>query len=116
MHYQAAPFQETKLIRCTSGAVYDVVIDLRPDSATFKQHVAAELSSENGKMLYVPEGFAHGFQTLRDETEVFYQISQLYSPEHARGVRWDDPAFGIAWPSDSRTILDRDRSYADFVG
>jgi len=115
MHFQAPPYQESKLIRCVRGAIHDVVIDLRPNSATFKQHLNVALSPEDERMLYVPEGFAHGFQTLRDDTEVFYQISQFYSPEHARGVRWDDPAFGIDWPPDNRTILDRDRSYADFV-
>jgi dTDP-4-dehydrorhamnose 3,5-epimerase len=115
MHFQTPPFQEAKLIRCVRGAIHDVVIDLRRDSTTFKQHVAVSLSSENGKMLYVPEGFAHGFQTLQDDTEVLYQISQFYSPEHARGVRWDDAAFGIDWPPDNRTILDRDQSYPDFA-
>jgi dTDP-4-dehydrorhamnose 3,5-epimerase len=116
MHFQSAPYQETKLIRCTNGAIHDVVIDLRPESGTFKQHLAIVLSSENGKMLYVPEGFAHGFQTLTDSSEVVYQMSQFYSSEHSRGVRWDDPAFGIDWPRDDRIILDRDRSYPDFVG
>jgi len=116
MHFQSAPFQETKLIRCGNGAIHDVVIDLRPESGTYKQHLAFELSSENGKMLYIPENFAHGFQTLMDSTEVVYQMSQFYAPEHSQGVRWDDPAFGIKWPSDHRIIIDRDRSYSDFVG
>ena len=116
MHFQSSPFQETKLIRCGTGAIHDVVIDLRPESGTYKQHLAIELSSENGKMLYVTEGFAHGFQTLTDNSEVVYQMSQFYSPEHSRGVRWDDPAFGIDWPRGDRIILDRDRSYPDFVG
>jgi dTDP-4-dehydrorhamnose 3,5-epimerase len=114
MHYQIAPFEEAKLVRCTRGSVYDVIIDLRPSSATYKQHFAAVLSDENMTMLYIPEGFAHGFQTLADHTEIFYQMSTIYSPEHARGVRWDDPAFAIPWPEADRIILDRDRSYPDF--
>ena len=100
MHFQASPHEEAKLIRCTRGSIYDVIVDLRPESATFKEYVSVVLSAENGKMLYVPEEFAHGFQTLEDNTEVFYQMSQFYAPEHARGVRWNDPAFGIAWPED----------------
>jgi dTDP-4-dehydrorhamnose 3,5-epimerase len=114
MHYQAAPLAETKLVRCTRGAMFDVIIDLRPDSPTFTRHTAVTLSAENRTALYVPVGFAHGFQTLEDDTEVFYQISEFYSAEHARGVRWDDPAFGIAWPDDERIITERDRSYPDF--
>jgi dTDP-4-dehydrorhamnose 3,5-epimerase len=116
MHYAAAPFDETKLVRCTAGAVYDVIIDLRRDSATYKQHVGEMLSAANHKMLYVPEGFAHGFQTLEDNTEIFYQMSQFYSPDHARGVRYDDPAFGIEWMIGDPVILDRDRDYPDFTG
>jgi dTDP-4-dehydrorhamnose 3,5-epimerase len=115
MHFQAAPFAEAKLVRCTSGSIYDVIIDLRAPSATFKQNFAVELSAENGKMLYVPEEFAHGFQTLEDDTEVFYQMSRHYSAEHARGVRWNDPAFGIEWPAGGRIIIDRDQEYPDFV-
>ncbi len=114
MHFQVAPAEEAKLVRCTRGAIFDAIIDLRRDSPTFKQHIAVVLSAENGKMLYVPEGFAHGFQTVEDNTEVFYQISEFYAPEHARGVRWNDPAFGIEWPSSDRIILDRDQSYSDF--
>jgi dTDP-4-dehydrorhamnose 3,5-epimerase len=114
MHYQAAPFAETKIVRCTRGSLYDVIIDLRPGSATLRQHFAVVLTAENRKMLYVPAGFAHGFQTLEDDTEVLYQISEFYSSAHARGVRWDDPAFGIRWPADERTIVDRDRTYPDF--
>jgi dTDP-4-dehydrorhamnose 3,5-epimerase len=114
MHYQAAPFEEAKLVRCNRGAIYDAIIDLRPASPTFKQHVSVELTAENGTMLYIPAGFAHGFQTLENDTEVFYQMSQYYSAEHARGVRWDDPAFGIKWPSDERILIDRDRTYPDF--
>jgi len=115
MHYQAAPFAEAKLVRCTSGSLYDVIIDLRPSSATFKQYFAVELSAENRRMLYIPEDFAHGFQTLQDDTEVFYQMAQRYSAEHARGVRWNDPAFGIAWPEGERIIIERDQNYPDFV-
>ena len=115
MHFQAAPFAEAKLVRCTSGSIYDVIIDLRPSSPTFKQHVAVELSAENRTMLFIPEGFAHGFQTLRDDTEVFYQMGQPFSAEHARGVRWNDPAFGIEWPKGERIIIERDRNYPDFL-
>jgi dTDP-4-dehydrorhamnose 3,5-epimerase len=98
------------------GRIYDVVIDLRRDSPTFKAHVGVELSAANRKMLYVPKNCAHGFQTLEDASEVFYQISELYAPGHAAGVRWDDPAFGIAWPIDNPIIADRDRAYPDFAG
>jgi dTDP-4-dehydrorhamnose 3,5-epimerase len=115
MHYQLPPFEEVKLVRCNRGAIYDVIIDLRRDSPTFKKHFAVELDEQNGRMVYAPAGFAHGFQTLEDETEVSYQMSQVYSAEHSRGVRWDDPAFGIRWPDENRTILDRDRNYSDFV-
>jgi dTDP-4-dehydrorhamnose 3,5-epimerase len=114
MHYQAAPFAETKIVRCTRGAIHDVIIDLRPDSPTYTRHVAVVLTAEDRKALYVPKGFAHGFQTLEDDTEVFYQISEFYSPEHSRGVRWDDPAFAIVWPADERTMSERDRRYPDF--
>jgi dTDP-4-dehydrorhamnose 3,5-epimerase len=115
MHYQSAPYQEAKLVRCTRGAIHDVVIDLRVDSPTFKKHVAVVLDAGTHRMLYVPEGVAHGFQTLEDETEVFYQMSEFYAPDHAKGVRWDDPAFGIQWPADERTISVRDRTYPDFT-
>jgi dTDP-4-dehydrorhamnose 3,5-epimerase len=115
MHYQAAPFAEAKLVRCTAGSIYDVIIDLRPASATFKRHFAVELSAENRRMLYIPESFAHGFQTLEDDTEVFYQMAQRYSAEHARGVRWNDPAFGIEWPKGERIIIERDQNYPDFA-
>lgn len=114
MHYQARPFEEIKVVRCNRGAIYDVIIDLRPDSPSFKKHFAVELDETNGKMLYIATGFAHGFQTLADRTEVFYQMSRSYSPEHAKGVRWNDPAFGISWPPDQRTVLQRDESYPDF--
>jgi dTDP-4-dehydrorhamnose 3,5-epimerase len=115
MHYQLPPFEEVKLVRCNRGAIYDVIIDVRQNSPTFKKHFAVQLDERNGKILYVPVGFAHGFQTLEDNTEVFYQMSQVYSAEHARGVRWNDRAFGICWPEDKRTILERDEDYPDFV-
>jgi len=114
MHYQVPPFAETKIVRCIRGSMYDVIVDLRSSSHTFMKHVGAVLTADNGKMLYVPPGFAHGFQTLEDDTEVLYQISEFHSPGHARGVRWDDPAFGIRWPDDERTMVDRDRIYPDF--
>lgn len=114
MHYQAEPYQETKLVRCTRGAIYDVVVDLRPDMSTFKKWAAVELSADNRRMLYVPEGVAHGFQTLTDDTEVFYLMSVFFHPECSRGVRWDDPAFGIRWPGhDDRIISSKDKSYPD---
>ena len=114
MHYQEAPAAEAKLVRCTAGGIFDVIIDLRPDSPTFTGHIAVTLSSENGKALYVPTGFAHGFQTLADDTAVFYQMSEFHAPGYACGVRWDDPAFGIRWPEDERIITERDRTYPDF--
>jgi dTDP-4-dehydrorhamnose 3,5-epimerase len=115
MHYQVAPLEEAKLIRCTRGAIFDAIIDLRPNSRTFRHYFTLVLSEENRRSLYVPEGFAHGFQTLQHNSEVFYQMSQFYAPECARGVRWNDPAFGIEWPADERTIIERDQSYPDFV-
>ena len=114
MHYQAAPNAEAKLVRCTSGSVYDVVIDLRPVSATFKEWIAAVLSSVERNMIYVPKGCAHGFLTLEDDAEVFYQMSEFYSAESARGVRWNDPAFQIAWPAPVEVISERDQAYGDF--
>ena len=114
MHYQIAPYEEVKLVRCTMGAIYDVIIDLRADSPTYKQWFAVELTAENRRMLYIPEGFAHGFQTLEDNTEVFYQMSEFYNPESSKGIRWDDPAFNIRWPSNKRIISPRDQQYPDF--
>lgn len=114
MHYQAAPYPETKLVRCTKGAIYDVVVDLRPQSPTYRQWIGATLTGENRQMLYVPEECGHGFLTLEDETEVFYQISEVYHPDLARGVRWNDPAFGIAWPGGAEQMSERDRTYPDF--
>lgn len=114
MHYQLAPHAEAKLVRCTRGAIYDVIIDLRPDSSTFKQWISLELSAENHRMLYVPEGFAHGYQTLENNTEIFYQVSEFYHPESERGVRWNDPAFSINWPWEEPTISAKDLSFRDF--
>ena len=114
MHYQVAPYAEAKLVRCTRGALYDVIIDLRPDSPTYMQWLGVELSAENYKMLYVPEGFAHGFQTLVDNTEVTYQVSQFYTPEAEGGVRYNDPAFGIEWPLEVQVISDKDQSWPDY--
>ncbi len=111
MHFQNKPYQEAKLARCTRGAIYDVAIDLRPDSPTRYQWVAAELTFENRRLLYIPEGFAHGYQTLTDDAEVLYQISEYYHPESADGVRWNDPVFGIQWPLPVTVIADRDASY-----
>jgi dTDP-4-dehydrorhamnose 3,5-epimerase len=118
MHYQAAPNAEAKLIRCVRGALYDVVIDIRSDSPTFSQWTGVELRAEAGtasRMLYVPEGFAHGFLTLEDDTEVFYQMSAFYTTDAARGFRWNDPAFSVDWPEPVRIISERDRNYPDFV-
>jgi dTDP-4-dehydrorhamnose 3,5-epimerase len=108
MHYQVAPHEETKVVRCTSGAIHDVVLDLRPASATHRTWIALELSAANHAMVYVPKGCAHGFQTLEDDAEVFYQISEPYAPECARRVRFDDPAFGIAWPLTTPVLSEAD--------
>lgn len=117
MHYQAQPHAETKLVRCLRGAIFDVAVDLRPGSPTFCQWTAVELSGENGLAFYIPEGMAHGFQTLSDDAEVLYQMGGAYVPDAGRGVRWDDPAFAIQWPSvvGGRIISERDRSFPDFV-
>jgi dTDP-4-dehydrorhamnose 3,5-epimerase len=114
IHYQAAPQPEAKLVRCTSGAMYDVVVDLRPQLPTFKRWIGVSLTAANRHMLYVPEGCAHGFLTLEDDTEVFYQMSEFYRPELARGVRWNDPAFQIVWPDKVQAISKRDRTYPNF--
>lgn len=108
MHYQVAPYEQAKLVRCTRGSIYDVMIDLRPDSPTYRKWAGVRLAAENYTMLYVPERFAHGFQTLEDQTEVTYQVSQFYSPESERGLRYDDPAFGIEWPVQVEVISDKD--------
>ncbi|HLO47422.1 MAG TPA: dTDP-4-dehydrorhamnose 3,5-epimerase [Kamptonema sp.] len=115
MHYQAKPYEEAKLVRCTMGAIYDVIIDIRPESPTFKQWFAVELTAENRKMLYIPEGMAHGFQTLVDNSEVFYQMSEFYHSNSATGLRWDDPIFGIVWPDSSQCVIsEKDRNLPDF--
>ena len=116
MHYQVAPHAETKVVRCTMGAIYDVIIDLRPDSPTFKRWAAFELTARNHRMAYISEGFAHGFQTLEDNTEVFYQMSGFYAPESARGVRWNDPVFGIQWPLGDQILSPQDQQYPDYCG
>ena len=114
MHYQIPPFEEVKLVRVTSGAIYDVVLDIRPESPTFKMWYACVLNSENRKMIYIPEGVAHGFITLQPNTEIFYQISQFYNPEYSRGIRWNDPAFNIKWPISVEVISERDKGFPNF--
>jgi len=115
MHYQSEPYGEIKLVRCTLGKVFDVIVDLRTESQTFTQWFGIELTAENHTILYVPKGFAHGYQTLEDNTEVFYQVSEFYHPECACGVRWNDPVFSIKWPENyQRTISEIDRRHEDF--
>ena len=111
MHFQVAPALEAKLVRCTRGSIFDVVLDLRPDSPSHGKWYGAELSADNGNMLYVPEDCAHGYQTLEDDTEVFYMASEFYTPNAARGVRFDDPAFGIQWPLTATMVSDQDRNW-----
>jgi dTDP-4-dehydrorhamnose 3,5-epimerase len=115
MHWQLPPYAETKLVRCTKGAIYDVIVDLRENSPTFLQWIAAELTAENRTALYVPKGFAHGFQTLEDNTEVLYQISEFYAPDYARGFRWNDPTFQINWPLEVSVISIKDKEYEDYT-
>lgn len=116
LHYQAAPNGQAKLVRCTRGAVYDVAVDLRPDSPTHKSWVGVELTAENRRMLYLPGDCAHGFQTLADDTEVFYMVSSAYAPASGRGFRWDDPAFRIEWPDvGERVLIERDQKYPDYT-
>ena len=114
MHYQKAPYEETKLVRCTRGALYDVIIDLRPDSPTYRQWVGVELSAENYRMLFVPKHFAHGFITLADDTEANYLVSQFYAPGSELGIRWNDPVFNIKWPIDVAVISEKDANWPDF--
>jgi dTDP-4-dehydrorhamnose 3,5-epimerase len=115
MHLQVPPALEAKLVRCTAGAIYDVLVDLRPESPTFLQHLAVELTAENGRALYIPPMCLHGFQTLAERTEVSYMMTAFYEPQHGRGFRWDDPAFGIRWPEPRNVhILPRDAQYEDF--
>jgi dTDP-4-dehydrorhamnose 3,5-epimerase len=113
LHYQAPPFAEVKVVRCTRGSVFDVAVDLRPGSPTFRGWTSVELTEENGRALYIPRGFAHGFVTLADATEVTYLISAPYDQPSARGVRWDDPILGISWPGPVEVIAPRDRDYPD---
>jgi dTDP-4-dehydrorhamnose 3,5-epimerase len=115
LHYQVAPHEEAKLVRCTAGGIFDVAVDLRPTSATFCRWVGVELSAASRKALYVPEGCAHGFLTLEDDSEVAYQMSAPHVPEAGRGMRFDDPAFGIEWPGEITVINERDRMYPDFA-
>jgi len=115
MHYQQEPFREVKVVRCIAGAIFDAIVDLRPDSSTYREWSWVELSAQNGRSLYVPEGFAHGYLTLTENTEVFYQVSEFYSPGHERGIRWNDPAFRIQWPIEPLIISPKDASHPDFV-
>lgn len=114
VHFQAQPHAEAKLVRCTRGSLYDVALDLRPDSPTYRRSAGIELTADNHRALYIPEGCAHGFLTLEDHTEALYQMSEVFHPESARGVRWNDPAFAIAWPDNVQVIAERDRTYPDF--
>lgn len=114
MHWQADPHPEIKLVRCTNGSIFDVILDLRPGSETYRQHWGVELTRDNRMSLYIPVGVAHGFQTLEDDSEVFYQMSEFYHPECARGVRWDDPAFEVEWPLPISVIADKDTEFPDY--
>lgn len=114
IHYQTYPHEEDKLVRCTRGRIFDVVVDLRPNSKTYKKWMGVELSEENYRMIYIPKGIAHGFQTLEDNTEVFYQISDEYMPNYSKGIRWNDPTFDIEWPIDSPIMSQRDKEYPNF--
>lgn len=111
LHYQLPPYAETKLVRCTSGALYDVIVDLRAESPTFLKWFGVELAAKNYRMLYIPKRFAHGFQTLEDGTEIFYQMTEFYTPDASRGIRWNDPRLGIVWPEADRTISNKDQEY-----
>jgi dTDP-4-dehydrorhamnose 3,5-epimerase len=114
MHYQVSPYEETKLVRCFRGAIYDVIVDLRPSSLTYRKWIGVELTDQNRWALFVPQGFAHGFQTLEDQTEVFYQVSEFYTPGAERGARYNDPAFGIEWPLPVSVISDKDAAWEDY--
>ena len=115
MHFQKSPYEEAKLIHCSRGLIYDVIVDLRPNSSTYMEWTSVEMSMENKKMVYVPEGFAHGFQTLENNTEVIYQMSQFFLPDHSGGFRWDDPSFNIEWPSDPKVISPKDKVFPNFT-
>ena len=114
MHYQLPPHQEVKVVRCTQGAIHDLIVDLRPESPTFRQSVGFDLTPGNRLQLYVPAGFAHGYQTLEDNSEVSYQVSEFYTPNSERGVRWDDPSFDIRWPLEITSISEKDQSHPDY--
>lgn len=114
MHYQVAPHEESKLVRCTRGSIFDVIIDLRPGSETYKQWQGVKLTSDNYRMLFVPEGFAHGYMTLEDNTEVTYQVSQFYTPGAEQGIRWNDPAFNVDWPLTPSILSEKDKAHPDF--
>ncbi|WP_291571673.1 dTDP-4-dehydrorhamnose 3,5-epimerase [Clostridium sp. UBA4548] len=114
MHFQTAPYEEAKLVRCIRGAIYDVIIDLREHSETFMKWIGVEITAENRKALYIPEGFAHGFQTIEENSEVFYQMSESYHAEHAAGIKWNDTTFGIEWPLPIISISDKDNSFQSF--
>lgn len=116
MHYQVVPYAEDKLVRCTRGAIHDVIVDIRPESPAYKQHIAVELSGANRRALFVPKGFAHGFLTMEDDSEVSYQMSEFYVPGAGAGFRYNDPVLAISWPGDVKVISERDRTYADFEG
>jgi len=116
LHYQIPPHEEPKLVRCTQGAIYDVIVDLRPESLTYMQWLGVELTSENRKMIYMPGGFAHGYQILMDHTEVFYQVGAFYAPEYEQGFRWDDPVFSIDWPINPPVVLsEKDKHWPDYL-
>jgi len=116
LHYQVAPHEEPKLVRCTRGAIYDVIVDLQPESPTYKRWLGVELTAENNRMIYIPGPFAHGYQILMDDTEVFYQVGEFYAPEHERGFRWDDAAFAIEWPINPPLILsEKDKHWPDYL-
>ncbi len=115
LHYQITPYKEVKVVRCTKGAIYDVIVDIRSESPTFKQWFGIELRNDSYKMVYVPEGVAHGFQTLEDDSEIFYQVSQFHSPEHERGLRWDDKMFSVEWPETGKRIIsDKDKNLQNY--
>lgn len=115
LHYQTAPFEEAKLVRCIRGRIFDVMIDLRHSSSTYGQWYGVELTADGDKMLYVPEGFAHGYQTLEDDSEIYYQTSSSYTPDAEKGVRWNDPNFGIQWPHGNPILSGKDQSWSDFI-
>jgi dTDP-4-dehydrorhamnose 3,5-epimerase len=114
MHYQEPPYEEAKIVSCTNGAIYDVILDLRSDSRTYCKWVSTELNDANFTLLYIPKGCAHGFQTLKNDSVVYYQMTEFFNPEYSKGVRYDDPSFGIEWPIDKRIISDKDRAYPDY--